>query len=78
MARKKYDDAVAKFQQGLAYTPDNPNLLTRMASAQVDAKKYDDAIASLNKVLGQANLNPTVKKIAEDLKKKAEQAKTAK
>ncbi len=78
LARKKYDDSIAKFQLGLAATPDNPNLLTRMASVQVDAKKYDDALASLSKVLGQPNLNPAVKNVAENLKKKAEQLKAAK
>jgi tetratricopeptide (TPR) repeat protein len=78
VARKKFDDAIVQYKKGLEATPGNPNLLTRLASAQVDAKKYDDALASLGQVLGQADLNPAVKNIAEGLKKRAEQGKAAK
>lgn len=77
-ARKKYEDAIAKYQLGLAATPDHPNLLARLATAQVDAKKYDDGLATAAKVLAQPNLNPAVKTIVEGLKKKAEQMKAAK
>lgn len=78
VGRKKFDDAIAQFKKGVETSPGNPNVLTRLASAQVDAKKYDDALASLNQVLGQADLNPAVKSIAEGLKKRAEQGKAGK
>lgn len=75
VARKKFDEAIAQYQKGVEVAPGNPNILTRLASAQVDAKKYDEALATVAKVLGQADLNPAVKNIAEGLKKRAEAAK---
>lgn len=76
--RKKYDDAVNHYKAGLEAAPGNPNLLTRMATAYVDAKKNDEAIAAANQVLATPNLNPQVKSIAENIKKRAEAAKAAK
>lgn len=76
--RKKFDDAVAAYKSGLEAAPGNPNLLTRMATAYLDAKKNDEAIATVNQVLAVADLNPQVKSIAENIKKRAEAAKGAK
>lgn len=76
--RKKYDDAIGNFNKALEATPNNPNVMVRLATAQTDAKKYDDAIATLDKVLAQPNLNPTVKSIAEGTKKRALASKGAK
>jgi len=76
--RKKYDDAVAAYKSGLESAPGNPNLLTRMATAYADNKKNDEAIAAANQVLATPDLNPQVKLVAENIKKKAEAAKAAK
>jgi len=76
--RKKYDDAVAAYKSGLEVVPGNPNLLTRMATSYLDAKKNDEAISTANQVLASPNLNPQVKNIVENIKKRAEAAKAAK
>ena len=76
--RKKFDDAVTNYKAGLEAVPGNPNLTTRMATAYLDAKKNDEAIAAANQVLASPNLNPQVKSIAENIKKRAEAAKGAK
>lgn len=76
--RKKYDDSIAAFKLGLENTPGNPNLLVRMATAYADAKKNDEAISTINQVLASPNLNPQVKAIAENVKKRAEMAKANK
>jgi tetratricopeptide (TPR) repeat protein len=76
--RKKYDDSVAAFKLGLEATPGNPNLLVRMGTAYADAKKNDEAISTINQVLASPNLNPQVKAIAENVKKRAEMAKANK
>ncbi|MCX6614274.1 MAG: tetratricopeptide repeat protein [Acidobacteria bacterium] len=76
--RKKYAVAVASYKSGLEATPGNPNLLTRMATAYMDDKKNDEAIATANQALAIPNLNPQVKTIVENIKKKAEAAKAAK
>jgi tetratricopeptide (TPR) repeat protein len=76
--RKKYDDSIAAFKSGLENTPGNPNLLVRMATAYADAKKNDEAISTINQVLAAPNLNPQVKAIAENVKKRAEMAKANK
>jgi hypothetical protein len=49
-----------------------------MATAYLDNKKNDEAIAAINQVLAAPNLNPQVKSIAENIKKRAEVAKGAK
>jgi tetratricopeptide (TPR) repeat protein len=78
VARKKWSDAIGRFEKGLEAAPGNPNLMARMASAQVDAGKADDALATLTKLLAAADLNPAVKNIAENLKKRATEMKGAK
>ncbi|GAB4416472.1 MAG: hypothetical protein OHK0021_22770 [Bryobacter sp.] len=70
--RKKWDDAVAQFNKGLEAAPNSPNLLTRLGSAQLDGGKKADALATFNKVLALPQLDPAVKQVAENLKKKAE------
>jgi tetratricopeptide (TPR) repeat protein len=72
VARKKWDDAISNYKKGLEVFPNNANLMTRLGSAQLDAGKKDDAIATFSKVLAQPDLNPAVKQVAENLKKKAE------
>jgi hypothetical protein len=49
-----------------------------MATAYADDKKNDEAIATANQALATPNLNPQVKAIVENIKKKAEAAKAAK
>lgn len=78
VARKKWADAISRFEKGLEATPGNPNLMARLGSAQIDAGKADDALATLTKVLATPELNPAVKNIAENLKKRAQQMKGAK
>ncbi len=75
--RKKYDDAIANYKLALEATPGNQNVLTRIAQANLDGKKYDEAVKSADVVLAQANLNPQVKAIAENIKKRAADAAKA-
>lgn len=76
--RKKYPDAITNYKLGLENMPGNPNLLTRIATAQLDNKQYDEALASADKVLAIADLNPQIKTIVQNIKTRAAQAKTAK
>lgn len=76
--RKKYDDAVTAYKAGLEAAPGNPNLLTRLATAYLDAKKNDEALATINQVLSAPEVSPQVKSVAENIKKRAEAAKSAK
>jgi len=48
-----------------------------IAKANLDSKKFDDAVKSADVVLAQANLNPQVKAIAENIKKRAADAAKA-
>lgn len=76
--RKKYPDAITNYKLGLENMPGNPNLMTRIATAQLDNKQYDEALASADKVLAIADLNPQIKNIVQNIKTRAAQAKTAK
>ncbi len=76
--RKKYPDAISNYKLGLENMPGNPNLMTRIATAQLDNKQYDEALASADKVLAIADLNPQIKNIVQNIKTRAAQAKTAK
>ncbi|WP_031499488.1 hypothetical protein [Bryobacter aggregatus] len=76
--RKKYDDSVAEYKLGLEATPGNQNLMTRIATAYLDAKKYDESIAAANQVLALSGLNPQVKSIAENIKARAVAGKATK
>lgn len=76
--RKKFPDAIANYKLGLENMPGNPNLMTRIATAQLENKQYDESIATADKVLAIADLNPQVKSIVQNIKTRAAQAKTGK
>jgi tetratricopeptide (TPR) repeat protein len=73
--RKKYDDAIQHFTEGVKLAPTNGTLMARLADAQVSAKKFDDAIATVAKVNAIPDVNPQVKAFADGVKKRAEAGK---
>jgi tetratricopeptide (TPR) repeat protein len=79
IARKKYDVAITEFKEAIdgAAGPD-PSTMVRLAGAYSDAGKPDDAISVLDKVLAMADLNPSIKQVAQAEKARAEKAKAAK
>lgn len=76
--RKKFPDAISNYKLGLENMPGNPNLMTRIATAQLENKQFDESIATADKVLAIADLNPQVKSIVQNIKTRAAQAKTGK
>ncbi len=76
--RKKFPDAIAHYKLGIESLPGNPNLMTRIATAQLENKQYDEAIASADKVLALTGLNPQIESIVKNIKTRATQAKTGK
>ncbi|SRR5260370_18964735 len=77
MVREKYDVAVTEFKTAVdgASTPDQATMV-RLAAAQNEANKPDDAIATIDKINAMPDLNPTVKKYAEQEKVKAMKLKS--
>jgi tetratricopeptide (TPR) repeat protein len=63
LLRKKYDDAKANFDKGIALYPDPLDMLY-IERAYMTAKRYDDAIAWTEKVSSSPNANDNLKKIA--------------
>jgi tetratricopeptide (TPR) repeat protein len=63
LLRKKYDDAKANFDKGIALYPDPLDKLY-IERAYMTAKRYDDAIAWTEKVSSSPNANDNLKKIA--------------
>jgi tetratricopeptide (TPR) repeat protein len=63
LLRKKYDDAKANFEKGIALYPDPLDMLY-IERAYMTAKRYDDAISWIDKVSASPNANDNLKKIA--------------
>ncbi len=75
--RKKYDVAVNEFKTAQDGDP-QPAYQVRLASALQLSGKNDDAIALCDKLLAQPNLHPMIRQVAENVKKAAAAASTAK
>jgi tetratricopeptide (TPR) repeat protein len=76
MARNQPDKAIEQFNAVIksSAAPD-PTTILRLAAVYAKVNKFDEAIANLDKVLATADLNPTVKQIAEAEKTRAVAAK---
>lgn len=76
MARKKYDIAIAEFKLAIegAANPDYATMV-RLGAVYNMAGKYDDAIAILDKVMGAAEVHPTIKQFAQAERARAFQLK---
>jgi tetratricopeptide (TPR) repeat protein len=76
MVRKKYDDAIASFKKAIevSSTPD-PATSVRLAMAYNQAGKYDEAVALVDQLTADPQLNPTIRRFAQQEKLKALKAK---
>jgi len=74
LTRKKYDAAITEFRTAQEMDP-QPAYQVRLASALQSAGKNDEAIAICDKLLADPNLHPTIKSVAENVKKTATAAK---
>jgi tetratricopeptide (TPR) repeat protein len=77
IARKNYDDAIAKFKMALE-TASNPDPATslRLAIAYNRSGKPDQAIKLLDQMLADPNVHPQIKQFAQAEKVQAQQAKS--
>lgn len=48
---KRFDEAITLFEEAIKVNPQNPNLYSNKALAQVQTGKYEEALASVNKAL---------------------------
>ncbi len=66
MVRKDYQKAVEQFKKAIDVgTTPNPGVKVRLAAALVGVGNYNEAIVTLDDVLGDPELHPVIRKIAE-------------
>jgi tetratricopeptide (TPR) repeat protein len=67
MTRKKYDVAVGEFKLALEQDP-QPAYEVRMASALQSGGKNDETVALCDKIMGEPNLHPQIRQVAQALR----------
>jgi tetratricopeptide (TPR) repeat protein len=76
LARNKPDQAIEQFKKALESTPNpDPATLVRLGSAYAKVAKYDEAVASFDKVMANAQVDPTIRQIAQSERLRALQSK---
>ena len=71
-SRKKYDVAIASFQEAVNVSPEpNQTAMVRLAQAYNNAGKPDDAIATLDKLAATPNLNPAIKQYMDNERRRS-------
>ncbi len=74
--RKNYDQAISEFKTAIQATKEpDPATQVRLAAVYNKAGKYDDAIAICDKLMGQADLHPTIRQYAQAERARAIQNK---
>jgi tetratricopeptide (TPR) repeat protein len=74
LLRNKYDQAISLFKTAIESDP-QPAYQVRLASAYQKAGKNDDAIAICDKLMGDAQLHPTIRQFAQAVRAAAVTAK---
>ena len=77
MLRKKYDDAITQYKAAFD-TSSEPAFQAYLAQAYQKAGKNDEALAICDKMLGDTQLNPTIKQYVQNVQRAATAAKSAK
>lgn len=78
LARKNYDDAIAKFKASIETAANqDPATFVRLGATYNKVGKYDEAIAVLDKVMNDPNAHPQIRQVAQAERARAMQAKGA-
>ncbi len=78
LARKNYDDAIAKFKASIETAANqDPATFVRLGATYNKVGKYDEAIAVLDKVMNDPQAHPQIRQVAQAERARAVQAKGA-